>query len=86
MATLLENGIAYHHGGVLPIVKEMVEILLADGYVKVLFCTSTFGMGLNVPARSCAFVTLKKFNGRELAELTPTEYVQMSGRAGRRNL
>ena len=86
MATLLENGIAYHHGGVLPIVKEMVEILLADGYVKVLFCTSTFGMGLNVPARSCAFVTLRKFNGRELAELTPTEYVQMSGRAGRRGL
>ncbi|KAH0794070.1 DEAD/DEAH box helicase family protein [Histomonas meleagridis] len=81
---LLEHGIGIHHGGILPIVKEIVEILLTDGYVKVLFCTSTFGMGLNVPARSCAFLSLEKFNGRIMSNLTPTEYVQMSGRAGRR--
>lgn len=84
--TLLEYGVAVHHGGILPIMKEVVEILLADGYVKVLFCTTTFGMGLNVPARSCAFVSLKKFNGKANVLLTPTEYVQMSGRAGRRGL
>lgn len=82
----LENGIGIHHGGILPIIKETVEILLADGYIKVLFCTSTFAMGINVPARSCAFVSLEKYNGKEMAQLTATEYVQMSGRAGRRGL
>lgn len=84
--SLLEIGVGVHHGGVLPIVKEIVEILLAEGFIKVLFCTSTFAMGLNVPARSCAFISLKKFNGKIFTELTPTEYVQMSGRAGRRGL
>lgn len=84
--SLLVNGIGLHHGGMLPILKECVEILLADGYVKVLFCTSTFAMGINVPARSCAFTSLEKFNGQEFVNLTPTEYVQMSGRAGRRGL
>ncbi|EAX93837.1 DEAD/DEAH box helicase family protein [Trichomonas vaginalis G3] len=83
---LLENGIGIHHGGILPILKEIVEILLADGYIKILFCTSTFAMGINVPARSCAFVSLEKYNGKEVASLTSTEYVQMSGRAGRRGL
>ncbi|OHS98808.1 DEAD/DEAH box helicase family protein [Tritrichomonas foetus] len=86
MFQLLEAGVAVHHSGVLPILKEMVEILLAEGYVKVLFCTSTFAMGLNVPARSCAFISLEKFNGKNLTKLTPTEFVQMSGRAGRRGL
>ncbi|KAK8860769.1 hypothetical protein M9Y10_012435 [Tritrichomonas musculus] len=84
--SLLEVGVAVHHGGVLPIVKEIVEILLAEGYVKVLFCTSTFAMGINVPARSCAFVSMKKYNGKIITDLTPNEYVQMSGRAGRRGL
>ena len=83
---LLEKGIGIHHGGMLPILKEITEILLSDGYIKVLFCTSTFAMGINVPARSCAFVSLDKYNGKEMAQLTPTEYVQMSGRAGRRGL
>ena len=83
---LLENGIGIHHGGILPILKEIVEILLSDGYIKVLFCTSTFAMGINVPVRSCTFVSLDKFNGKEVTKLTPTEYVQMSGRAGRRGL
>ena len=82
----LIKGIGIHHGGMLPILKECVEILLADGYVQMLFCTSTFAMGINVPARSCAFTSLTKFNGKEMVDLTPTEYVQMSGRAGRRGL
>lgn len=83
---LLEIGVAVHHGGILPIVKEIVEILLAEGVIKVLFCTSTFAMGINVPARSCAFVSMQKFNGKMITNLTPNEYVQMSGRAGRRGL
>ena len=83
---LLLKGIGIHHGGMIPILKECVEILLAEGYVKILFCTSTFAMGINVPARSCAFTGLRKFNGKEFVYLTPTEYVQMSGRAGRRGL
>jgi len=84
--SLLEHGIGIHHGGILPIVKEIVEILLCDGYVKVLFCTSTFSMGINVPARSCAFVSLDMYNGKEFAKILPSDYVQMSGRAGRRGL
>ena len=83
---LLQRGIGIHHGGMLPILKEIVEILLSEGFIKILFCTSTFAMGINVPARSCAFVSLDKYNGKEMAKLTPTEYVQMSGRAGRRGL
>jgi antiviral helicase SKI2 len=83
---LAEAGIGVHHGGMLPILKEVVEMLLADGLLKVLFCTSTFAMGINVPARTCCFAALRKFNGKEFVLLTPTEYVQMSGRAGRRGL
>ena len=83
---LLEAGIGVHHSGILPIIKEMVEILFSEGYVKVLFCTSTFGTGINVPARSCAFVSLEKSNGKCLTNLAPSEFVQMSGRAGRRGL
>lgn len=83
---LLENGIGIHHGGILPILKEIVEILLADGYVKVLFCTSTFQMGINAPVRTCCFTSLTKFNGKENVNLSSTEYIQMSGRAGRRGL
>jgi antiviral helicase SKI2 len=83
---LLECGIGVHHGGLLPLLKEIVEMLLADGFLKVLFCTSTFAMGINVPARTCAFTQVRKFNGKEHVLLTPTEYIQMSGRAGRRGL
>jgi antiviral helicase SKI2 len=83
---LAQDGIGVHHGGMLPLLKEVVEMMLADGYLKVLFCTSTFAMGINVPARTCCFAALTKFNGKEFVLLTPTEYVQMSGRAGRRGL
>ncbi|OHT02350.1 Helicase SKI2W [Tritrichomonas foetus] len=86
MFDLLKYGIGVHHAGVLPILKEIVEILLADGYLKMLFCTSTFAMGINVPVRTCCFTNLRKFNGKEFVEITKTEYLQMSGRAGRRGL
>ena len=86
MFQLLKLGIGIHHGGILPILKEITEILLADGYVKLLLCTSTFAMGINVPVRTCCFTNLKKFNGKEHVLITQTEYLQMSGRAGRRGL
>jgi len=86
LTELLCIGVGVHHGGILPIFKEITEILLTEGYVKVLFCTSTFAMGINAPVRTCAFTSLKKFNGKELCDLTATEYIQMSGRAGRRGL
>ncbi|KAI8368205.1 NUC185 domain-containing protein [Radiomyces spectabilis] len=86
MRDLLSRGIAVHHGGLLPIIKEMVEILFARGLVKVLFATETFAMGVNMPARSVVFSGLRKHDGRSFRDLLPGEYTQMSGRAGRRGL
>lgn len=86
MRDLLSRGIAVHHGGLLPIIKEMVEILFARGLVKVLFATETFAMGVNMPARCVVFSGIRKHDGRNFRDLLPGEYTQMSGRAGRRGL
>ncbi|KAI8992195.1 NUC185 domain-containing protein [Mycotypha africana] len=86
MRDLLSRGIAVHHGGLLPIIKEMVEILFARGLVKVLFATETFAMGVNMPARCVVFSAIRKHDGRNFRDLLPGEYTQMSGRAGRRGL
>lgn len=83
---LLARGIAVHHGGLLPIVKEMVEILFAKTLVKVLFATETFAMGLNLPTRTVVFSGFRKHDGRSFRDLLPGEYTQMAGRAGRRGL
>ena len=83
---LLGRGIAVHHGGLLPIVKELVEILFAKTLVKVLFATETFAMGLNLPTRTVVFSGFRKHDGRSFRDLLPGEYTQMSGRAGRRGL
>lgn len=83
---LLGRGIAVHHGGLLPIVKEVVEILFARTLVKVLFATETFAMGLNLPTRTVVFSGYRKHDGRQFRELLPGEYTQMAGRAGRRGL
>jgi antiviral helicase SKI2 len=83
---LLGRGIAVHHGGMLPIVKEVVEILFAKGLVKVLFATETFAMGLNLPTRTVVFSGFRKHDGRQFRDLLPGEYTQMAGRAGRRGL
>ena len=83
---LLGRGIAVHHGGLLPIVKEVVEILFAKTLVKVLFATETFAMGLNLPTRTVVFSGFRKHDGRSFRDLTPGEYTQMAGRAGRRGL
>ena len=73
-----------HHAGMLPIVKEIIEILFSDGYLKVIFATTTFAIGLNMPARSVFFTQVQKFNGQEMELLQTSEYLQMAGRAGRR--
>ncbi|KAF2084998.1 antiviral helicase [Saccharata proteae CBS 121410] len=83
---LLSRGIAVHHGGMLPIVKEVVEILFAKTLVKVLFATETFAMGLNLPTRTVVFSGYRKHDGRSFRDLLPGEYTQMAGRAGRRGL
>ncbi|TDL28168.1 antiviral helicase [Rickenella mellea] len=86
MRDLLSRGIGIHHGGLLPIVKEVVEILFARGLVKVLFATETFAMGVNMPAKCVVFSGIRKHDGRSFREILPGEYTQMAGRAGRRGL
>ncbi|KAI0778677.1 antiviral helicase [Trametes elegans] len=86
MRDLLSRGIGVHHGGLLPIVKEVVEILFARGLVKVLFATETFAMGVNMPAKCVVFSHIRKHDGRSFRDILPGEYTQMAGRAGRRGL
>lgn len=83
---LLRRGIGVHHGGLLPILKEVIEILFQEGLIKVLFATETFSIGLNMPAKTVVFTAARKFDGREIRNLSSGEYIQMSGRAGRRGL
>jgi len=86
MKDMLKRGMAVHHAGLLPIVKEVVEILFCRGLIKVLFSTETFAMGVNAPARACVFHSLEKHDGREFRTLLSGEYTQMAGRAGRRGI
>mmetsp|Transcript_39396 Transcript_39396/g.44315 ORF Transcript_39396/g.44315 Transcript_39396/m.44315 type:complete len:1136 (+) Transcript_39396:44-3451(+) len=81
---LLKRGIGVHHGGLLPILKEVVEILFAEGLIKALFATETFSIGINMPAKTVVFTNTRKFDGQEFRWVTSGEYIQMSGRAGRR--
>lgn len=83
---LLRRGIGIHHGGLLPILKETIEILFGEGLIKALFATETFAMGLNMPARTVLFTGPRKFDGKNFRWITSGEYIQMSGRAGRRGL
>ena len=83
---LLKRGIGIHHGGLLPILKEVIEILFQEGLIKALFATETFSIGLNMPAKTVVFTSARKFDGREFRDLSSGEYIQMSGRAGRRGL
>eukprot|EP00281_Chroomonas_sp_CCMP1168_P026083 CAMPEP_0206231902 /NCGR_PEP_ID=MMETSP0047_2-20121206/11100_1 /ASSEMBLY_ACC=CAM_ASM_000192 /TAXON_ID=195065 /ORGANISM="Chroomonas mesostigmatica_cf, Strain CCMP1168" /LENGTH=665 /DNA_ID=CAMNT_0053655543 /DNA_START=40 /DNA_END=2037 /DNA_ORIENTATION=- len=86
LVPLLKRGIGIHHGGLLPILKEVTEILFQEGLIKLLCATETFSMGLNMPAKTCIFTGVKKFDGEEMRYLASGEYIQMSGRAGRRGL
>lgn len=83
---LLKRGIGIHHSGLLPILKEVIEILFQEGLIKVLFATETFSIGLNMPAKTVVFTSVRKFDGSEFRWISSGEYIQMSGRAGRRGL
>lgn len=83
---LLRRGIGIHHGGLLPILKEVIEILFQEGLIKALFSTETFSMGLNMPCKTVVFTSVKKWDGDKFRIVTGGEYIQMSGRAGRRGL
>ncbi|EPY51688.1 TRAMP complex ATP-dependent RNA helicase [Schizosaccharomyces cryophilus OY26] len=86
MRSFLLRGIGFHHSGLLPIMKEIVEILFQEGLVRILFATETFAIGLNMPARTVLFTNAQKFSGTNFRWLTSGEYMQMSGRAGRRGI
>jgi ATP-dependent RNA helicase HelY len=82
----LERGIAAHHAGMLPAFKEVVEELFLKGLVKAVFATETLALGINMPARSVVLEKLVKWNGEMHADITPGEYTQLTGRAGRRGI
>ena len=82
----LRRGVGVHHSGMLPVVKEVVEILFSEGLLRVLCATETFSTGLNMPARTVVFTSARKFDGAQFRWLSSGEYIQMSGRAGRRGL
>jgi superfamily II RNA helicase len=83
---LVSKGIAYHHAGLLPALKEIVEVLFSDGHIRLLVATETFALGINMPARAVAFEGLRKFNGVTRVPLKTREFQQMAGRAGRRGI
>ncbi|WP_027941788.1 DEAD/DEAH box helicase [Amycolatopsis taiwanensis] len=82
----LEAGVAAHHAGLLPAFKETVEDLFVRGLVKVVFATETLALGINMPARTVVLERLVKYNGEAHVDLTPGEYTQLTGRAGRRGI
>jgi len=83
---LLEKGIAFHHSGLLPVLKEIIEVLFSRGYVKLLFATETFAVGINMPTKTVVFTSYRKYDSSKegLRLLNTDEYIQMAGRAGRR--
>ena len=82
----LERGVAAHHAGMLPAFKEIVEELFQRKLLKVVFATETLALGVNMPARSVVLEKLEKFNGEARVPITPGEYTQLTGRAGRRGI
>src|SRR5215467_10356228 len=82
----LRRGIAAHHAGLLPAFKEVVEELFAAGLIRAVFATETLALGINMPARTVVIEKLDKWNGEHHAALTPGEYTQLTGRAGRRGI
>jgi superfamily II RNA helicase len=83
---LLEKGIAIHHAGIMPVLREMIELLYSKGYIKLLFATETFAVGINMPTKSVIFTDVNKFDGNGMRMLYSHEYTQMAGRAGRRGI
>jgi superfamily II RNA helicase len=86
LRALLERGIAFHHSGLLPVLKEIVEILFGKGFVKLLYATETFAVGINMPTKTVVFTGYRKYDDVTggMRMLNTDEYIQMAGRAGRR--
>jgi len=83
ICTLASQGVGFHHAGMLPIHKEMIERMFTSGLIKLLFTTETFALGINMPARTVVFTSLRKFDGVNFDYLRTRDYLQMAGRAGR---
>lgn len=86
MVSLLEKGIGIHHAGIMPVLREMVELLFSKGWIKLLFATETFAVGINMPTKTVLFTSVQKFDGTGMRMLMSHEYTQMAGRAGRRGI
>lgn len=86
LCSLLEKGIGIHHSGMIPILREIVEIMISKKYIKLLFATESFAIGLDCPIKTAIFVSLTKFDGTNERLLMSHEYTQMAGRAGRRGI
>jgi superfamily II RNA helicase len=86
LLSMARRGLSYHHAGMLPIHKELVERMFTSGLLKLLFTTETFALGINMPARSVVFHSLRKFDGVSFDYLSTRDYMQMAGRAGRQGL
>lgn len=86
IVNFLKKGIAIHHSGILPIFREMIELMFSKGFVQLLFATETFAVGINMPTKTVLFTSLSKFSDNSFRYLLPHEYTQMAGRAGRRGL
>ncbi len=83
---LIQHGIAYHHAGMLPTLKEVIERLFTSRLIKIIFTTETFALGINMPSRSVIFDELRKFYGHYVSNLKTRDFYQMAGRAGRRGI
>jgi len=83
---LLRKGVGIHHGGLMPILREMTELMFARGFIKMLFCTETMSVGINLPVKTTIFTDINKFNGEIIRTLYSHEYTQAAGRAGRLGL
>jgi len=86
LVKLLRKGVGIHHAGLMPILREIVELLFARGFIKILFCTETMSVGINLPVKSCIFTDINKFNGEINRTLYSHEYTQSAGRSGRLGL
>ena len=86
LVSLLEKGIGIHHSGMIPVLREIVELMISKKYIKVLFATESFAIGLDCPIKTAVFSALRKFDGSSIRFLLPHEYTQMAGRAGRRGI
>jgi ATP-dependent RNA helicase HelY len=86
MTALARKGIGFHHAGLLPILKQLVEVLFTRGLMEVVFATDTLALGINMPARTVVIGRMSKWDGRRRRMLIPNEFQQMAGRAGRRGM